>query len=81
MNIAWITGANGLIGNYPVQTAPRFAPRWRGRALTRADFDLLDFAAIEREFQNDQPEQRASWCQVLIVWSEPFIVNKLPNQD
>jgi hypothetical protein len=27
--LAWITGANGLIGNYLVQTAPRFAPRWR----------------------------------------------------
>ena len=23
---AWITGAGGLIGNYLVQTAPRFAP-------------------------------------------------------
>ena len=24
--LVWITGANGLIGNYLVQTAPRFAP-------------------------------------------------------
>ena len=54
--IAWITGANGLIGNYLVQTAPRYAPRWRVRALTRADFDLLDFAAVEREFQKDRPQ-------------------------
>ena len=53
---AWITGANGLIGNYLVQTAPSFAPRWRVRALTRADFDLLDFAAVEREFQKDKPQ-------------------------
>ncbi len=53
--IAWITGANGLIGNYLVQTAPQLAPRWRVRALTRADFDLLDFAAVEREFKKDQP--------------------------
>ena len=44
--LAWITGANGLIGNYLVQTAPRFAPRWRVRALTREQFDLLDFAAV-----------------------------------
>jgi len=28
-SLAWITGANGLIGNYLVQTAPRVAPRWR----------------------------------------------------
>jgi dTDP-4-dehydrorhamnose reductase len=56
MKLAWITGANGLIGNYLVQTAPRFAPGWRVRALTRADFDLLDFAAVRREFQKDRPQ-------------------------
>jgi len=55
MKLAWITGANGLIGNYLVQTAPQFAPCWRSRALTRADFDLLDFAAVERAFAQDQP--------------------------
>ncbi len=54
--LAWITGANGLIGNYLAHTAPGFAPRWRVRSLTRADFDLLDFAAVEREFRQDQPQ-------------------------
>jgi dTDP-4-dehydrorhamnose reductase len=54
--LVWITGAHGLIGNYLVQTAPRFAPHWRVRALTRADFDLLDFAAVEREFKKDRPQ-------------------------
>jgi dTDP-4-dehydrorhamnose reductase len=54
--LAWITGANGLIGNYLVQTAPRFAPRWRVRALTREQLDLLDFAAVRREFQKDRPQ-------------------------
>ena len=54
--LAWITGANGLIGNYLVKAAPRFAPRWRVRALTRADFDLLDFAAVEHEFKKDKPQ-------------------------
>lgn len=52
---AWITGANGLIGNYLVQTAAQFAPQHRVRGLTRADFDLLDFAAVERAFARDQP--------------------------
>src|SRR6267142_3904675 len=52
----WVTGANGLIGNYLVQTAPQFAPRWRVRALTRDQFDLLDFSAVCREFQKDQPQ-------------------------
>ncbi len=52
---AWITGANGLIGNYLVQTAPRFASEWRVRALTREHLDLLDFAAVERMFKKDKP--------------------------
>jgi dTDP-4-dehydrorhamnose reductase len=54
--LAWITGANGLIGNCLVQTAPRFAPRWRVRALTREQLDLLDFAAVRCEFQKDKPQ-------------------------
>jgi dTDP-4-dehydrorhamnose reductase len=54
--LVWITGANGLIGNYLVQTAPRFAPHWRVRALTREQLDLLDFNAVQREFQKDQPQ-------------------------
>ncbi|MDE3066453.1 MAG: SDR family oxidoreductase [Verrucomicrobiota bacterium] len=55
--LAWVTGANGLIGNHLVQTAPRFAPGWRVRPLTRADFDLLDLGAVEREFKKDQPRR------------------------
>jgi dTDP-4-dehydrorhamnose reductase len=67
--LAWITGANGLIGNYLVQTVPvvksgaagspsRSVQRegWRVRALTRADFDLLDFATVKSEFAKDQPQ-------------------------
>ena len=54
--LVWITGANGLIGNYLAQTAPKFAPHCRVRALTRADFDLLDFAAVEHQFLNDKPQ-------------------------
>jgi dTDP-4-dehydrorhamnose reductase len=56
MNLVWLTGANGLIGSYLVRTAPQFAPNLHVRALTRADFDLLDFAAIEREFKKDRPQ-------------------------
>ena len=69
MKLAWITGANGLIGNYLVQTAPRFAPRWRVRALTRADFDLLDFAAVRREFAKDQP-QLVIHCAAITILSD-----------
>ena len=54
--LVWITGANGLIGRYLVQTAPEFAPRRRVRALTRDQFDLLDFDAVGREFARDRPQ-------------------------
>jgi dTDP-4-dehydrorhamnose reductase len=58
----WLTGADGLIGNYLVQTA---APR-RVRALTHADFDLTDFAAVARAFQKDRP-QLVIHCAALTV--------------
>jgi dTDP-4-dehydrorhamnose reductase len=54
--LAWITGANGLIGNYLVRTTPKFAPHWRVLGLTRDQLDLLDFAAVRREFQKDKPQ-------------------------
>ena len=55
MKLAWITGAHGLIGNYLVQTAPRWAPEWQVRALTRERLDLLDFSAVRREFLRERP--------------------------
>jgi len=67
--LAWITGANGLIGSHLVQNASRFAPRWRVRALTRADFDLLDFAAVENAFAKDRP-QLIIHCAAITVVSE-----------
>jgi dTDP-4-dehydrorhamnose reductase len=67
--LAWLTGANGLIGNYLVQTAPKFAPHWRVHALTRADFDLLDLTAVERAFARDQP-QLVIHCAAITVVSD-----------
>jgi dTDP-4-dehydrorhamnose reductase len=55
-SLVWITGADGLIGNYLIQTAPRFASRWRVRAQTREQFDMLDFETVKREFQKDRPQ-------------------------
>ena len=54
--VAWITGANGLIGYYLVQSAPDFAPAWHIRALTRAQLGLIDFAAVRRAFRKDAPQ-------------------------
>jgi dTDP-4-dehydrorhamnose reductase len=52
---AIITGAAGLIGQYLVKTAPRWAPEWDVRGLTRADFDLTDRLNVERTWQSIKP--------------------------
>jgi dTDP-4-dehydrorhamnose reductase len=69
MKSAWITGANGLIGNYLVQLAPKSAPDWQVRPLKRADFDLLDFTAVQREFERDRP-QLIIHCAAMAVVGE-----------
>ena len=53
--IVWITGAAGLIGNYLVQTASKFAPSVNVRALTRADLDLENFGAVREAFRRESP--------------------------
>ena len=53
MSVAWITGAGGLIGSQIVRAAPR---EWSVRGLTRADFDLTDFAKMRAAFERDQPQ-------------------------
>jgi len=52
---AIITGAAGLIGQYLVKTAPRWAPEWDVRGLTRADLDLTDRERVERRWQSIKP--------------------------
>lgn len=54
--LAWITGANGLIGSHLVRLAPRVAPQWTVAALTRAQCDLTDFEALRRVFAAQRPE-------------------------
>lgn len=69
--LVWITGAAGLIGSTLVKTAPAFAPGWRVRGLTRQDLDLLDFDAVRRRFQYEEPalvihcaaQTRTPWCE------------------
>jgi dTDP-4-dehydrorhamnose reductase len=55
MNLAWITGAGGLIGSYLLRTAPQFAPEWHVTGLTRAQLDLTDFDTVRRVFGERQP--------------------------
>jgi len=52
---AIITGAAGLIGQYLVRTASRWAPGWDVQGLTRADLDLTDRANVERTWQSIKP--------------------------
>lgn len=80
MKHAWITGSNGLIGNYVVQSAPKLAPCWQVRALTRADFDLLDFAAVEREFAKDKPQlviHCAAVSTIAVAQSNPGLARRV----
>jgi dTDP-4-dehydrorhamnose reductase len=53
---AIITGAAGLIGQYLLTSAPRWAPRWDVRGLTRADLDLTDGPAVERLCSSMNPD-------------------------
>jgi dTDP-4-dehydrorhamnose reductase len=52
---AIITGAAGLIGQYLVKTAPRWAPDRDMQGLTRADLDLTDRANVERTWHSIKP--------------------------
>ena len=52
---AIITGAAGLIGHYLLKTAPRWAPHWEVRGLTRQDIDLNDAGAVRRLWRDLQP--------------------------
>jgi|SRR5690349_20171109 len=53
---AIITGAAGLVGQYLVKSAPRWAPKWAVEGLTRAQLDLTDRSAVESAFRQFHPE-------------------------
>ncbi|EEF60235.1 SDR family oxidoreductase [Pedosphaera parvula] len=56
MALAWITGANGLIGNYILRTSALYAKGWDARGITRPDFDLCEFEAVKRAFTEQKPQ-------------------------
>ena len=51
-----ITGAAGLIGHYLLTTAPRWAPQWEVRGITRQDVDLTDAGAVRRLWRDLHPQ-------------------------
>jgi dTDP-4-dehydrorhamnose reductase len=50
--VAWVTGANGLIGGYIVAHAP---PDYDARPIIRERIDLLDFARVRQLWKQDDP--------------------------
>ena len=54
--LAIITGATGLIGHYLIKTAPRWAPQWDVRGITRQDVDLTDVGAVRRFWRDLHPD-------------------------
>lgn len=62
--LAWVTGAGGLIGSYLVRTAPRWAPSWETRRLTRQDLDVTDERAVRRLWR-DRPPALVIHCAAL----------------
>lgn len=53
---AIITGAAGLIGQYLVETADRWASGWDVHRLVRDDLDLADAPAVERIWLSIKPD-------------------------
>lgn len=78
--LVWITGAGGLIGGHLARSAARFVPGWDVAALTRADLDLADRAAVALAFAARKPSMilhcaalsRGPACQ-----SNPSLAEKL----
>jgi dTDP-4-dehydrorhamnose reductase len=54
--LAIITGATGLIGHYLIKSAPRWAPQWDVRGITRQDVDLTDVGAVRRLWRDLHPD-------------------------
>jgi dTDP-4-dehydrorhamnose reductase len=50
----WVTGAGGLIG-HAVVNSPQVPGGWRPVALTRADLELTDFAAVAARYRQAPP--------------------------
>ncbi|HSL04601.1 MAG TPA: sugar nucleotide-binding protein, partial [Nitrospiraceae bacterium] len=53
---AVITGAAGLIGQYLVKTASRWAPDWDIQGLSRAELDLTEKSNLEARIRALKPD-------------------------
>jgi dTDP-4-dehydrorhamnose reductase len=72
----WITGANGLIGNCLVQSAPDR----NVIGLTRAQLELADFSAVRRAFREQHPQliiHCAAISQSPVCQRDPALARKV----
>lgn len=53
---AIITGAAGLIGQYLVKTAPRWAPGWDVQGLSRAELELTETSKVTAHIHAQKPD-------------------------
>lgn len=53
---AIITGAAGLIGQYLVKTAPRWAPGWDVTGLSRAELELTETLSVDARIRALKPD-------------------------
>ncbi|ALA61208.1 SDR family oxidoreductase [Nitrospira moscoviensis] len=54
--LALVTGAAGLIGQYLLRSARRWASGWDVRGLSRAEVDLTDFPAVTSLLHSAKPD-------------------------
>jgi dTDP-4-dehydrorhamnose reductase len=54
--IVLVTGAAGLIGQYVVATAARWAPQWNLRGLSRPELELTDHPRVAAVWQSVRPD-------------------------
>ena len=54
--VVLVTGAAGLIGQYVVATASRWAPQWNVRGLTRFELDLTDHPRVAAVWHSIRPD-------------------------
>jgi dTDP-4-dehydrorhamnose reductase len=54
--LAVITGAAGLIGQYLVKTASRWAPGWEVQGLSRAELELTDTSKVDARIRALKPD-------------------------
>ncbi len=53
--VVLVTGASGLIGQYLLRTASRWAPQWDVRGWTHADHDVTDLAGVTAAWRALEP--------------------------